>query len=247
MANTKFRIGCSGYYYTAWKNKFYPPGLQPKNWLSYYSTVFNSVELNGTFYRTPKLADLTKLAHGAVNDFKFSVKVSKDITHGLKLKDSKQRIEDFQELIIEGLGNKCAHFLFQLPPSFHYNEENLERILHNIPHAPTNVVELRHASWWNEEVEKAFKHAGLTFCNVDYPGLQVPFLHTSPHFYLRLHGNPDLFKSSYSKETLEDFCKQFPESAQSYAIYFNNTYYEAGYTNALQLVSLLDKEITVLK
>ncbi|MDF2455308.1 MAG: hypothetical protein K0R51_1301, partial [Cytophagaceae bacterium] len=105
MSGSKFRIGCSGYYYAAWKNKFYPQGLQPKNWLAYYSTVFNSVELNGTFYRTPKLADLIKYAQNAVHDFKFAVKVSKYITHILKLKNSKIPIQDFQELMHEGLGN----------------------------------------------------------------------------------------------------------------------------------------------
>ena len=242
MSGSKFRIGCSGYYYTAWKNKFYPPGLQPKNWLAYYSTVFNTVELNGTFYRTPKLADLTKYAQNAVNDFKFAVKMNKYITHVLKLKDSKSQIHDFQELILEGLGNKCAHFLFQLPPSFPYNEENLERILTNIPHQASNVVELRHISWWNAEVEKAFSQAGLTFCNVDFPGMDTHFIHTSPHFYLRAHGNPELFKSSYSQEALESFYHKFPEGAQCYNVYFNNTYYEAGYTNALQLMDLIGKE-----
>jgi uncharacterized protein YecE (DUF72 family) len=242
MSGSKFRIGCSGYYYTAWKNNFYPQGLQPKNWLAYYSTVFNTVELNGTFYRTPKLADLTKYAHSAVNEFKFAVKVSKYITHILKLKDSKEHIQDFQELITEGLGNKCSHFLFQLPPSFDYNEENLERILSNIPHQASSVVELRHISWWNKEVERAFSQAGFTFCNVDFPGMDTHFIHTSPHFYLRLHGNPELFKSSYSKEALESFHRKFPERAQCYNVYFNNTYYEAGYTNALQLMDLIGKE-----
>lgn len=245
MSGSKFRVGCSGYYYTAWKNKFYPEGLQPKNWLAYYSTVFNSVELNGTFYRTPKLADLTKYAQCAVSDFKFAVKMSKYITHTLKLKDSKEHIIDFQELIREGLGHKCSYFLFQLPPSFQYSEENLERILANIPHQSTNVIELRHISWWNKEVEHAFTQAGLTFCNVDFPGMDTHFIHTSPHFYLRLHGNPELFKSSYSREALEGFYEKFPVDAKCYNVYFNNTYYEAGYTNAHQLIDIIGKEIVV--
>jgi len=245
MSGSKFRIGCSGYYYTAWKNKFYPPGLQPKNWLAYYSTVFNTVELNGTFYRTPKLADLTKYAHSAVNDFRFAVKMNKYITHVLKLKEAKEHIHDFQDLITDGLGHKCSHFLFQLPPSFHYSEENLERILNNVPHQSSNVVELRHISWWNKEVEQAFKQAGLTFCNVDFPGMDTSFIHTSSHFYLRLHGNPELFKSSYSLESLEDFKKKFPVGADCYNVYFNNTYYEAGYSNALQLMDIIGKETFV--
>src|SRR6195952_2566570 len=98
-----YYIGCSGYYYPYWKNKFYPQGLQPKNWLEYYSSVFNSVELNGTFYRTPKLSDLKKYAANTPDDFKFSVKMSKYISHIIKLKESKQQIMDFQQLITEGL------------------------------------------------------------------------------------------------------------------------------------------------
>ena len=241
MSGSKFHIGCSGYYYAAWKNKFYPSGLQPKNWLAYYSTVFNTVELNGTFYRTPKLTDLNKYEAIVPHNFTFAVKVSKYITHILKLKDSRQHIQDFQNLIREGLGNKCSHFLFQLPPSFHYNEENLEKIVSNIPHQSCNVIELRHISWWNQHVEKVFSQAGFTFCNVDFPGMNTYFIHTSPHFYLRLHGNPELFKSSYSKESLQNFYAQFPEDAESCNVYFNNTYYEAGYTNALQLIDLTDR------
>jgi hypothetical protein len=51
----EYRIGCSGYYYPQWKNKLYPKNIAPKNWLAHYNSVFNTVELNGTFYRTPKL------------------------------------------------------------------------------------------------------------------------------------------------------------------------------------------------
>lgn len=236
--NTKFYIGCSGYYYPAWKNKFYPKGLQPKNWLEHYSSIFNTVELNGTFYRVPKLSDLQKYARITADDFTFSVKMSRYITHTLKLKNSKPHIEEFQSLIREGLGDKLSFFLFQLPPSFHYSEENMEAVISNIPNDPHNVIEFRHASWWNEEVKKACKAANITFCNVDFPGMRSPFMLTTSMFYLRLHGNPELFKSSYSKTKLSNFYKKMPKNSKSYAIYFNNTYYEAGYTNALQLIEM---------
>ena len=133
--------------------------------------------------------------------------------------------------------------MFQLPPSFHYTEENLERIINNIPHQPNNIIELRHISWWNDTVTKAFKKANLTFCNVDFPGLKTEFVFTSSIFYLRLHGNPELFKSSYSKEQLQNFYKLFPVDCSNYAIYFNNTYYEAGYTNALQLMKICNPDL----
>lgn len=234
-------IGCSGYYYPAWKKGFYPAGIQPKQWLEYYSSVFNTVELNGTFYRTPQLSALKRYAAATPPEFRFSVKMSKFITHTGKLKDMRQDILTFQELIDEGLEDKRLYFLFQLPPSFHYTEENLERILGNIPHKPENVIELRHASWWNETVEQVFRKAGLTFCNVDFPGLDTHLIQTSAYFYLRLHGNPVLFKSSYSTEDLEAFAARVPKDAKQAAVYFNNTYYDAGYTNARQIQQILNE------
>lgn len=167
--------------------------------------------------------------------------MSKYITHNLKLKDSKKTIDDFQDLIYDGLGSKLNYYLFQLPPSYSFSEENLGKIIDNIPHKPENVVELRHISWWNKETEKAFKKAKLTFCNVDFPGLKTYFIHTTDHFYLRLHGNPELFKSPYSDKELKAFKKEFPEKSKCKSVYFNNTYYEAAYENAQTLIKLMKK------
>jgi len=236
-----YYIGCSGYYYNFWKNNFYPQDVKQKDWLKYYSSVFNAVELNGTFYRKPTIGALKKQADVTPPDFKFSVKVSRFITHNHKLNESKKLISDFQNLILDGLGNKLSCFLFQMPPSFHYNEENLQRILNQVPHKPQNVFEFRHASWWNAEVEKAFKKAKLTFCNVDFPGLKSFFINTSPVFYLRLHGSPQLFVSPYTVASLKNFYKNFPESCKSYHVYFNNTDGSAAFKNAQQLMEIVEK------
>lgn len=230
----EYRIGCSGYYYPQWKNKLYPKGVPPGNWLAYYSTVFNTVELNGTFYRTPKLADLQKYRKVTQDSFTFSVKMSRYITHVQRLKE-KQSVTEFQDLIAQGLEHKLQHFLFQMPPSFRYSEENLDLIIDHIPHTPQNVVELRHISWWNDDVKAAFKKAKLTFCNVDFPGLNSYFIHTSSSFYLRLHGSPELFKTPYTAVQLNQFYQMIPD-AETCAVYFNNTITEAGYQNAIQLM-----------
>jgi len=227
-------IGCSGYYYPAWKKKFYPEELKPKDWLEYYSSVFNTVELNGTFYRTPKLSDLQKYYDKTPPGFRFSVKMSKQVTHIKKLKDSQDLIAEFQSLVREGLREKCLHFLFQLPPSFQYTEENLALVLEKIPHLPENVIEFRHVSWWNETVRQKLSEAGITFCNVDFPNMETFFIHTNSFFYLRLHGNPVLFKSEYGIDELKRFYQAIPEDCEQSCVYFNNTYYEAGYTNAKQ-------------
>jgi uncharacterized protein YecE (DUF72 family) len=234
-----FHIGCSGYFYPKWKGTFYPKELKPKDWLSFYNSVFNTVELNGTFYRMPKPSDLKRYASVTTKDFTFSVKVSKYITHNLKLKDTKKSITEFQDLVFDGLETKLSNFLFQLPPSFHYNEENLSRVIKNIPHKPHNVVEFRHISWWNEEAQAALKKAKLTFCNVDYPGIDSHFIHTSTRFYMRFHGNPFLFRSSYSLAKIKDYHKQLPANAKSNYIYFNNTDGGAAIENAQQFMNLV--------
>ena len=234
-----YHIGCSGYYYSYWKNKFYPVGTAAKDYLSYYSSVFNTVELNGTFYRTPSLAQLKKNHATTQKNFSFSVKMSKYLTHVLRLTESKQHIINFQSLIKEGLQEKVKCFLFQFPASFQFTEKNLDLLIDNVPHNKENVVEFRHISWWNNDVIKAMKAAKLTFCNVDFPKLDTPFEHTTDVFYLRLHGNPILFKSSYSKEQLIKFSDHFPKNSKQYWVFFNNTYYEAGYTNALDLIKII--------
>jgi uncharacterized protein YecE (DUF72 family) len=231
-------IGCSGYYYPAWKNKFYPQGLAPKQWLQHYSTVFNSVEMNGTFYRQPKPSDLKKYYDATPPDFRFSVKMSRYITHVMKLKDARKVIDEFQDLILNVLQEKLACFLFQMPPGFQFNSETLDHVTGNIPHAPHNVVEFRHLSWWNAATEAMVRSTDITFCNIDFPGLQSYLIYSRERFYMRFHGNPTLFKSSYSTEALEDYADKFPRDVPCY-IYFNNTATEAGYSNALELKKLL--------
>lgn len=238
MMDDQMRIGCSGYYYPYWKNRFYPQGLKPKDWLEYYSTVFNTVELNGTFYRTPKLSDLARYQANTGEDFVFSVKMNKYVTHVLRLEQCRQQVADFIGLMEEGLGSKLACILFQLPPTFHFTEENATRIFQHIPHESRCVVEFRHASWWNRAVQEAFTRSGITFCNVDFPGLDVPMIHTTDVFYLRLHGNPELFKSSYSQERLQQVASEVKSHKKSF-VYFNNTFYTAGYSNAQELMTLL--------
>ncbi|MFL5764102.1 MAG: DUF72 domain-containing protein [Bacteroidia bacterium] len=227
----KFLVGCSGYYYPNWKNKFYPPKLPSSKWLEFYSSVFNTVELNGTFYRVPKLTDLKRQSDNTPDDFRFSVKMNRYITHVLRLKNTNDRIRDFTALVNEGFEKKLHKILLQMPPSFHFNEENL-MLLEDAEIGEQNVIEFRHPSWWNDKTLKVLKKKKCTFCNVDFPGMETSFLHSTKDFYLRLHGNPVLFKSSYDDETLKEFFGMIPEKMKSCSVYFNNTYFSGGYENA---------------
>jgi uncharacterized protein YecE (DUF72 family) len=233
----KFWIGCSGFYYASWKNNFYPAGLPSRKWLEYYGSVFNTLELNGTFYRMPKPSDLERYATVTPPDFRFSVKMSRFVTHVKRLKDT-DSIKRFQDLVMNGLGSKLACFLFQMPPTFRYSEENLKTVLDNIPRHSNNVIEFRHASWWNEQVANDLRDAGITFCNVDFQKLETYVVNTHERFYFRFHGNPELFISSYPEEQIRRYFEQVPNDCNDAFFYFNNTMFEAGYTNARQLMHM---------
>ncbi|HTF03343.1 MAG TPA: DUF72 domain-containing protein [Bacteroidia bacterium] len=235
-------IGCSGYYYSNWKNAFYPAGLPSAKWLEYYGSVFNTVELNSTFYRKPQVSALKRYAAATPDKFTFAVKMSRYITHILRLKNAATHIGEFQELIYSGLGNKVAAFLFQFPGTFRCTEENLELIASVIPEGKHNVVEFRHISWWSEEVRNLLVKKKITFCNVDYPGLDSYYMNTTDVFYVRFHGNPELFKTRYTVPQLRKFAKSFPADAKQYFIYFNNTYYDGGYSNAQEMMNVLNQK-----
>jgi uncharacterized protein YecE (DUF72 family) len=237
----RFKVGCSGYYYPEWKDKFYPAELGTSKWLNYYSSVFNSVELNGTFYRQPKVENLKKYARMTPPDFRFSAKASRYITHVLKLNDAKPFVLEFSALLEKGLEEKFDKLLFQMPASFQYSPENLDRITGSIPGSPRNVVEFRHESWWNEDVFSRFRENNITFCNVDYPGLQPDLVSTTNQLYLRLHGVPELFKSAYTEKQLQEFVAHIPGAVEGGNIYFNNTAAHAAYKNAPVMVALLEK------
>lgn len=233
-------IGTSGYSYAFWKNRFYPAGLAAAKQLNYYSSLFNTVELNYTFYRFPTVKALQKGADSVPDGFRFSLKANKIITHTLRMKNAKEKITEFMDIVSEGLNEKLACVLFQLPPSFHFSEERLQDILNNIEHHSRNVIEFRHVSWWIPPVYNALKSAGLTFCSVSFPGLPEDNIKTSDVFYKRMHGVPELFKSSYSDESLKLLASEISNDGTSF-VYFNNTMFEAGYSNAETLKSILNQ------
>jgi len=234
----KLYIGTSGYSYAYWKNRFYPEKLPAAKWLNYYSEQFNSLELNYSFYKFPVVEQLKKMAERTPEDFRFTVKANKVITHTLRMRKATEKIIEFTDIVNSGLENKLACILFQLPPSYSYTEERLNDILTQLDHQPHNVIEFRHASWWTKEVYLELNKAKLTFCSVSYPGLPDDDIVTSSVFYKRMHGMPELFKSSYSAQQLKGLSSHIPKEKEAF-IYFNNTTFEAAYTNARTLISLM--------
>ncbi|WP_029522003.1 DUF72 domain-containing protein [Persephonella sp. KM09-Lau-8] len=235
-------IGTSGFFYWGWKGKFYPAELKPSQWFEFYASKFNTVEINSTFYNFPKKSNLKRWYKISPENFLFSVKVSKQITHIKRLKDTKQKMEDFYSIVSEALGEKLGAILFQMPPSFKYSEENLSRILDIVNPQFTNVFEFRHKSWWNEEVFKILGENNIVFCSISAPKLPEIFVKNTDISYIRFHGKTNWYKYKYSIEELTEWVKNIKTNPpDKLFVYFNNDYYGYAPENAQQFKDLLNK------
>lgn len=237
----KIYIGCAGFTGRDWKGIFFPDCLASKEELSYYSTRFNAVEINSTFYRKPRVTTLENWYTRSAEDFRFFVKMPKTFTHIQKLQNSAQDILEFCSHIRTGLKEKLTGFLYQFPPSFHYSPENLETVLKNIPPGFTSVTEFRHESWWRSDASKVLAERGIVFAGVSYPGNipdEVITAHSKTGYY-RLHGVPVMFKSEYSAQFLSDIAEDIKDSGRDFYVFFNNTWGTAALKNGLDLMKII--------
>jgi uncharacterized protein YecE (DUF72 family) len=227
-------IGCSGFHYKEWKNVFYPKGVPEAKWFEYYCRHFNTLELNVTFYRFPQLSILEGWYRRSPKDFTFAVKVPRVITHIKQFKDAQPELNDFYNLLSLGMKEKLGCVLFQLPPKYHYSEENLEKILSHIHPAFVNVVEFRHESWWRDDVKEQLWLHHVIFCGESYPGLPDEVVINNAISYYRFHGVPKLYHSSYDESFLQKVVEELKESnkvTEAY-LFFNNTASGAAINNA---------------
>lgn len=236
----EWRIGCSGFYYKEWKEFFYPKGVAQKDWFKFYCQHFNTIEINSSFYKMPTEKSLNKWYDESPPDFLFTMKAPRLITHYKQLRDCKQDISDFYQIINNGLREKLACILFQFPPSFSFSNERLEQLVQLLEPTLQNVAEFRHVSWWNKEVYQSLSAKGIIFAGQSYPSnLPDTIVKTNSTIYYRFHGKPVLYKSKYDIVVLEDFVKQMPPNAKQAFIYFNNTWGTGAITNAEQLLQLV--------
>jgi uncharacterized protein YecE (DUF72 family) len=218
-----FHIGCSGWYYWHWKGLFYPEDLPSGRWFDHYASKFRTVELNAPFYSWPTVATVkTWVRQARRRKFVYTVKVSELITHTKRFVGTKTLIRDFG-LIANILGPRMGCFLFQLPPSFHYTPAALKRIVSQLDPECRNVVEFRHASWWNETVFKAFRKTGTIFCSCSAPRLPDQLVMTADDVYVRFHGTTRWYRHDYTRQELSIWAKRIHDSgAKRVWAYFNN-------------------------
>src|SRR5688572_16234443 len=237
----KWWIGCSGFHYKEWKDRFYPNGLPQRKSFEYYCEHFNTVELNVTFYRFPRVADLQRWYEKSPDDFRFTVKAPRLITHYKRFHDVKRLIHDFYDAIRKGLGDKLGSVLFQLHPAIKYGEPELQRIVQSLDPSFVNVIEFRHESCWHPKVRQTLRRAGIVFCGISYPQLPDSVEKTASSMYYRFHGVPKLYLSSYSNKCLSAVVSEIKgrRGVDEVYIYFNNDIDVAAVRNAITLQKIV--------
>lgn len=234
-------IGCSGFSYKHWKGTFYPPDVPAKRWFEFYCDHFNTVELNVTFYRMPQLETFRDWFNRSPENFRFTVKAPRLITHFRKFLNTKDDVQRFYDTIESGLVNKLGTVLFQLPPNLHYSAQNLERIVSGLDNHFSNVIEFRDSSWWNPSVLSELKKRDISFCGISYPDLPDDVMKSSSVMYHRFHGVPDLYRSAYKPMALRKVVNeiQSKRGVGEVYVYFNNDIEVSAIDNARQVQKMI--------
>lgn len=234
---TELRIGISGWTYEPWRGVFYPEGLVQKRELEFASRQLNSIEINGTFYSLQSPASYKKWAGETPEDFIFSVKGPKYISHQKRLQDVRVPLANFFASGVLLLGKRMGPILWQFPPWERYDEEKLSDFLKLLPRTTSAAAELasentlkkangtwteaihdmplryafepRHASFFvSGFIELLRKHnAAIVFA--DTAGkLELAEDVTADFIYIRLHGLQELYVSGYTDDDLDHWAKR---------------------------------------
>jgi uncharacterized protein YecE (DUF72 family) len=248
MAALQLRIGCSGWNYASWKRRFYPDGLPPSRWLAHYASVFNTVEVNGTFYRLPEATTFAAWRDETPAGFLMAVKASRFLTHMKRLRDPEEPLERLLSRAA-ALGPRLGPLLYQLPPTFHRDLGRLDAFLATLPrtlagtrHRLLHVLEFRHPSWYVRETYQLLERHAVSLCLHDKAGSGVVEEVTGPCVYVRFHGTSGHYHGSYGDAALRRWASRLVDEwrAGRHAFaYFNNDPEAVATRNARRLHELV--------
>ncbi len=244
----ELHIGTSGWSYNEWAGVFYPNSSTNK--LSYYSKLYQTVEVDSSFYAYPSKGLVLGWARYTPDDFVFSVKLPQLITHEKKLEVSKGAEADLirflsllKPLIATG---KLGPVLIQLPPSFSFNSDfdKMKGFLSRTPEDIKFAVEFRHPSWLREEVWSLLRSRNTANVIVDEPLLPPDTVVTADFAFIRWHGRGTRpwYNYRYSEKELETWVPKLKEVAsrveKTYG-YFNNHFKGFAVENSLRMMEKL--------
>ena len=194
----EYRIGCSGWSYSAWLGHFYPAKLEAGGYLPYYSKVFDTVEIDSSFYRIPNVFMTGKWAKVTPDNFMFTAKFPKSVTHDRRLAEPEKDLEYLYKCFTP-LKEKLAAFLIQLPPSLSLKEgfRKLKYLLGELDYSYRYAIEFRHETWFTEEVYDLLKHHKVCMAWAALDNLKIPPEVTTNFIYLRLIGDRSIDEKDF--------------------------------------------------
>lgn len=178
-------VGTSGYNYKEWKGPFYPEELSEQDMLRFYGERYPTVEINYTFYRMPTVRTLQAWAKETPEEFVFSLKAPRRITHEMRLRDAGDPLTYFCDTA-KVLKAKLGALLFQLPPFLKKDVPRLEDFLHQLPSGFRAAFEFRNQSWFSDDVFECLRRFEVALCVAEHEERSAPFECTAPFGYLRL-------------------------------------------------------------
>ena len=239
----RIRIGCSGWNYQDWRGRVYPKGLPARRWLEHYATLFDTVEVNSTFYRLARPTAVEQWLRQTPDDFVFAVKASQYMTHMKRLRDlgpSMQRFYDGIRPLADS--PKLGPVLWQLPERDRVDVPRLAAALDALPPG-RHCFEFRHPSWFSDEVLELlrFHHVALVIAHHPERPWQ-PHELTADWTFLRFHYGERGRRGNYSETELREWAvrvRGLAERAEVFA-YFNNDWEGFAVRNGLRLRALMD-------
>lgn len=242
LLSAQIYVGTSGWAYRHWREKFYQTTPQ-RDWLSFYAQRLKSVEINGTFYRLQNPATLEKWYSVTPEDFYFSLKANRYLTHNKKLLDPESSIVIEREHS-RPLRDKLKVVLWQLPANFYKNVPRLEAFVSalSVWNEVRHTIEFRHSSWFDNEVKEVLTKNHVAICQSDAADWPMWSAISTNLVYVRLHGHTATYSSSYSTASLKSWAekiRQWHANDINVYIYFDNDAYTHAPVNAMQLRDIL--------
>ena len=239
----RVRIGCSGWQYKDWRERFYPKGCAQRNWLEFYSRHFDTVEVNSTFYRLANRDAVARWAQQTPEDFVFALKASRYLTHIKRLTEMEQGVERYYERIEPLVGTpKLGPIVWQLPDNFKRDDERLCNLLEHLPPG-RHCIEFRNESWFNADVYDLLRRYGVALAIGHHPKRpHVEHAVTTDWTLLRLHHGERGRRGNYSERELEEWAQRIDgwrREVEVYA-YFNNDWEGFAIRNGLWMRERLE-------
>lgn len=195
----ELKIGCTGWSYQGWIGTFYQKTLDASDYLKHYSNFFDITEVNSTFYRIPSQSMTKKWFNDTPQNFMFSAKIPKIITHEGRLKPGPY-LDQFLESI-KPLETKMKILVIQLPPSLSFIEAKpqLQKMVNHLPKNYRYAVEGRHESWFTDDSYQFLSEKKLCLVWNEVEGVSNPAPITTDFVYLRLIGDRSIPENEFGK------------------------------------------------